>query len=122
MVIVMTPPHVHIHVEVLLSAGLPFIITVGEPGTQGVAVAGIQGIGVNTPKAAAVAEATTGLVGVIHIPKGGMLTMGMWSMIVAAGGPPALTGIPIGITLRVLGAMPKLHIIIAPATTSWLIV
>src|SRR5437016_3589233 len=35
----------------------------------------------------------------------------------AASGPPAFTGIPIGMTASVLGAMPKLHIIIAPITT-----
>ena len=53
-----TPPHIHMHVQVFVNAGLPPIKTVGEPGVQGVPVAGMQGWGVNTPNAAAVAAAT----------------------------------------------------------------
>lgn len=67
------------------------IITVGAPGAHGAGVTGTQGMGVNTPKAAAVAAATVGLEGELHIPKGGMLTIGLPSMMVAAGGPPART-------------------------------
>jgi hypothetical protein len=48
---------------VLFSAGIPPISTVGEPGAQGVVVAGMHGIGVSTPSAAAVAAATVGLAG-----------------------------------------------------------
>ena len=44
----------------LLSAGMPPIITVGEPGFQGPAGTGMHGIGVRTPSAAAVAAATCG--------------------------------------------------------------
>lgn len=46
------------HLLELLSAGAVQTITVGEPGTQGAAVTGRHGIGVNTPIAAAVAAAT----------------------------------------------------------------
>ena len=53
----------------LLRAGFPHAITVGEPGAHGAAQAGIQGIGVSTPRAAAVAAATVGLAGLLHIPK-----------------------------------------------------
>jgi hypothetical protein len=86
----MIPPQLHVNLQLLLRAGMPPICTVGDPGAQGEAVAGTQGIGVNTPKAAAVAAATTGLAGLEQTPKGGMFTTGIWSMIVAAGGPPAL--------------------------------
>jgi hypothetical protein len=37
----------------------------------------MQGIGVSTPNAAAVAAATAGLAGDIHIPNGMMFVMGM---------------------------------------------
>jgi len=59
------------------------IITVGEPGAHGATVTGIQGIGVNTPNAAAVALATTGLAIDVHILKGKILTIGLLSSILA---------------------------------------
>jgi len=51
------------------------------------------------------------------MPKGMMFTMGTLSMILAAGGPPAMTWFT-GNTLSVLGAKPNVHMVIAPATTS----
>lgn len=75
-VMLITPPHVHMSLEVLLSAGEPFIMTVGAPVTQGAVVTGMQGWGVSTPEAAAVAAATCGFVGVVHMPKGGTFAMG----------------------------------------------
>src|SRR5205809_4006679 len=92
------------------------IKTVGAPGTQGAAVAGMQGMGLSTPRAAAVAAATVGLEGELHMPKGKMLTSGALSMMVAAGGPPAITRLA-GSTIRLLGATPKLHCIMAPMQT-----
>ena len=74
---VITPPQVHISVEVLFSAGMLPSSTVGEPTTQGAGVTGTHGIGVNTPIAAAVAAATAGLLGVMHMPNGMILTMGI---------------------------------------------
>lgn len=56
----MTPPNEHISLDELLSAGMLAIITVALPGVQGAAVIGVQGIGVSTPSAAAVADATAG--------------------------------------------------------------
>lgn len=64
------PPQVHISFELLLSAGIPAIITVGEPGIHGAAVTGMQGMGVSTPIAAAVAAATVGFAGEVHMAKG----------------------------------------------------
>ena len=55
---------------------MPPIVTIGEPGAQGAGVTGTHGIGVNTPKAAAVADATAGLAMDMHMPKGGMLVIG----------------------------------------------
>lgn len=66
----MTPPQLHISLQVLSTAGIPPINTVGIPGIHGAAVAGTQGIGVSTPNAAAVAEATVGFAMLEHIPKG----------------------------------------------------
>lgn len=54
----------------LLRAGKGPMVTVGEPGIQGAVVTGIQGIGVKTPNAAAVAEATVGFARDVHMPKG----------------------------------------------------
>jgi hypothetical protein len=113
---VIKPPQAQLHMEVLLRAGIPPIMQVAEPGAQGI-VTGIQGMGVRTPSAAAVAAATVGLAIDMHIPNGGMLTMGAQSMIVAAG-VPALVRL-VGRTFNVEGAMPKVHIIIAPVVTSW---
>ena len=73
----MTPSQLHIHVEVDVRAGEFPIVTVGDPGVQGVDVTGIHGWGVNTPMAAEVALATMGFVMLVHIPKDGMLTMGL---------------------------------------------
>ena len=83
----MTPPQLHRSLDVLFSAGMFPISTVGLPGTQGAGVTGMHGIGVRTPKAAAVAAATVGLEGVVHMPKGRMLTIGLLSIMVAAGVP-----------------------------------
>jgi len=52
-------------------------MTVAAPGAQGALVAGMQGIGVSTPDAAAVAEATVGLARDWHMPNGAIFTMGL---------------------------------------------
>jgi len=52
-------------------------MTVGEPTIHGAGVTGMQGIGVSTPIAADVAEATAGLARLVHIPKGMMFTIGL---------------------------------------------
>jgi len=90
--------------------------TVAAPGTQGVVVAGMHGIGVNTPNAAAVAAATTGFEGDMHIPKGMILVMGIWSMIFAAGISLVII-LFVGSTTSELGATPNVHIINAPIHT-----
>ena len=71
--------------ELSVKAGMFPIKTVGEPGIQGAIVIGIQGIGVNTPKAAAVAAATIGLARDWHMPNGRTLTIGLLSIMLAAG-------------------------------------
>ncbi len=76
----------------------------------------MQGMGVSTPKAAAVAEATVGLASDMHIPNGMMFVIGMWSMMLASGTMLVIT-LLVGSTTSELGAMPKLHIIIAPIQT-----
>ena len=93
---------------------MPPIITVAAPGFHGV-VTGTQGMGVKTPRAAAVADATVGFATDIHTPKGGMLVMGTKSMMLAAG-VVALV-LLVGKTFRVEGAIPNVHIITAPVVT-----
>ena len=70
---------------------MSWTVTVGLPGVQGDVVTGTHGIGVSTPCAAAVADATSGLLGDMHMPKVAMLVIGWKSITVAAGAPPAVT-------------------------------
>ena len=83
----MHPPQIHINLLDTVSVGAPSVSTIGLPGAQGAVVLGTQGMGVSTPQAAEVAEATVGLANERHIPKVGMLTMGLLSMILATGIP-----------------------------------
>jgi hypothetical protein len=110
-----TPAQVHMHLLVLLRAGMPRNKVVGDPGAHGAGMTGMQGMGVSTPNAAAVAAATVGLAIDWHIPNGMMLTIGTLSMIFAAGLTSAVTRG--STTINVEGAMPKLHCNIAPMLT-----
>lgn len=76
---------------------------------------GMQGWGVNTPKAAIVAAATCGLEGERHMANGMMFTMGLWSMMLAAGMLLLIKRFS-GITIKLDGAAPKEHINVAPLT------
>ena len=102
----MTPPQIHISCETLSSEGKFPSNTVGAPVIQGAGVAGMQGIGVSTPRAAAVAAATTGLEGDVHMPKGMILVIGIWSMMLASGTWLVIT-LLVGSTTSELGAKPK---------------
>ena len=105
-----------VHMDELSRAGKPPFVTVGEPGVHGATVAGMQGMGVRTPNAAAVAAATVGFAGDIHIPNGMIFAMGAKSMIVAAG----ITEVEVvgaDVATSVLGATPNVHISIAPVQT-----
>ena len=104
------------HLHVLFSAGFPPTNTVGDPGAQGAAIIGVQGIGVNTPAAAAVAADTLGFAMDVHIPKGIIFVVGMLSIIDAAGILLHIT-LAVGRTLSTDGAIPKLHISCAPEVT-----
>jgi hypothetical protein len=66
----------HCRVDVLSRVGNPPKVTVAAPGVQGAGVTGMHGIGVRTPNAAAVADATAGFAIDIHMPNGIMFTMG----------------------------------------------
>lgn len=101
------PPQLHISFEELFSAGKFPIITVGDPGAQGATVKGMHGMGVKTPNAAAVAEATVGFASDWHIPNGAILSIGLLSIIVANG--IEVTTLFSGSTMSVPGAKPKLH-------------
>lgn len=101
--------------DVESSAGILPINTVGAPGAHGEAVTGTQGIGVNTPRAAAVAAATVGFANDEQTPNGGIFTIGAKSMMVAAGVPVKVQ--LVGNTTSEEGAAPKLHIIDAPMHT-----
>lgn len=72
-------------------------------------------MGVNTPKAAAVAAATVGFAMELHMPKGMIFIMGTWSMIVAMG--MLFTTRTAGRIFKTEGAIPKLHMSVAPPNT-----
>lgn len=114
LVIEMTPPYAQKHLLVKSKAGVPPIHTLTAPGVQGDAMFGTQGIGVSTPSAAAVAEATVGLASEEHIPKGKMFTIGRQSLIVASGVLANTFG---EVTASAEGAAPKLQLHIDPAFT-----
>jgi hypothetical protein len=96
------------------------IITVGAPGAHGEVVTGMHGTGVGTPRAADVAAIKAGFAGALHIPKGGIFTAGLKSMMFAAGLFSTITRLT-GRTISEGGATPKLHCIIAPMTTCFAI-
>ena len=79
-------------------------------------MAGMQGIGVSTPIAAEVAEATVGLLNDWHMPKGRMLTIGAKSMMVAFG-LFWIIGRNGTVTIKVEGVIPKEHFRVAPIQT-----
>jgi len=90
-------------------------LTFNDPGDQGEGVTGMQGIGVKTPLAAAVAAATVGFARLEHIPKGMMFAMDILSIIVAAG--DFAKTLLIGGTTKFEGAKPNEHCKHAPEVT-----
>ena len=76
-VILIDPAQVHSSLQLFVSVGIDPVKTVGAPGIQGATVTGTHGIGVKTPRAAAVAAITVGLLGLEHIPKVGIFDIGM---------------------------------------------
>lgn len=113
-VTVTAPPQQHISTLSLVSTGAPPTNMWGLPGAQGPAVAGTQGMGVKTPPAAAVAAATSGFAGLLHSPKGGMLTNVAFA-IMDAGCPAAVP--PPGSKVKHPALLPKLHCSSAPLQT-----
>lgn len=82
---------------------------------------GTHGIGVSTPQAAAVAEATVGFAMDWHMPKGRMFAIGTISMIL----PMGLfwhSGRIGTVTMKLDGAIPNEHRSIAPIVTKLAIV
>jgi hypothetical protein len=102
-----SPPQLHITIESLSNIGLLFNNTVGFIGNHGAAITGIHGIGVNTPRAAAVAAATVGLAKLIHMPNGIIFKKGTLSQIVPAG--ILQKNELIGNTTKGDGATPNMH-------------
>lgn len=101
-------------------ADCPPMDTLGTGFSHGPAGTGTQGIGVSTPIAAEVAEATVGLLRLLHIPKGGILTVGAVSVITPAG-RPLMTTLGAGKALNAAGAEPKGHCSTAPVQRQKLI-
>lgn len=109
------PAQLHISLELSLRAGMLATITVAEPGAHGAGVTGMQGMGVNTPNAADVADATVGFASELHIPKGMIFAIGILSMMLAIG--VVVLTLFLGRTVSELGVVPKLHFSIAVLQT-----
>ena len=108
------PAHVQIALQLLSRVGKPPVKTAELPVIQGDTVIGMQGMGVKTPKAAAVAAATVGFAILLHIPKVGMSAIGVKFMIV----PTCIMAetMAIGVAFNVAGAVPKVQLIMAVVT------
>ena len=105
-------------VDPATSTGTPPAMVCGAIGIHGAGTAGTHGIGVNTPSAAAVAAATMGFANDWHMPNGAMFAPGATSVMVATGRPSTIgRG---ATTVRVEGARPNVHMIIAPDTAQGL--
>jgi hypothetical protein len=111
------PAHMQVFMQVLSSAGWPFTVSTGEPGVHGETTAGMHGCGVSTPRAAAVAAATWGLAGDMHIPKDAMLAIGAKSMIEPTGMSLHVT-VGLAVAVNVPGAGLIVQASMAPVTTS----
>ena len=99
----------------MLMASFPCTFTFAQGCVQSSKVQGIQGIGVNTPIAAAVAAITIGFAGLEHMPKGRMFRNGIWSDLTATGRTD-FTFLS-GSTIIGVGMFPKLHFNIVPCVT-----
>ncbi len=82
---------------------------VGLPGIHGAAVIGMQGTGIIPPSVA-------GFAGDLQMPNGSILTIGMISIMFAAG--KVVMTLDFGSTIMGDGATPKLHINWAPVQTN----
>ena len=89
-----TPPQAQTQTEFSLTNGTPVEPAVIEPGAQGETMTGMQGIGVSTPSAAAVAAVTSGLRMLSHSPKEVMLASATIMSIHRTGMPFAMA--PVG--------------------------
>jgi len=104
----------HTHFDDFVITGAPPTMT-REDEIHGAGVTGTQGIGVSTPRAAAVAEATTGFAMERHRPNGTIFTIGLLSMMLPTGGPWPSTRLR-GNTFSGAGVNPMLHRNMAPVT------
>lgn len=115
MFIDMLPPKAHMSLQLSSSAGM-FVMSCLPPGAHGATMTGTQGMGVSTPIAAAVAEATVGFASDVHMPNGIMLANGTKSMMVALG-LFWIMGLNGTVTISVEGICPNVHLSIAPMHT-----
>ena len=101
----------------LISAG-EFITIVFPGGAHDAVISGTHGIGVSTPQAAAVADATVGLLIDWHMPNDIIFVIGIMSVTLAMSMLPHL-GLVGTVTISVDGDIPKVHCSIAPAHTKF---
>lgn len=113
------PPKAQVRVADWVSAGLPPIMT-APAGFHGPTGVGVQGWGVRTPIAAAVADATAGFAIEVQLPQGPTLDIGAISIMVAKGFPPVVT-VCWDDTFNTPAPRPIGHIMDAPITTATLI-
>lgn len=106
--IFMSPPYAHVNIVSLLSIGPILDMTLGFMGSQVPIGVGIQGPGVNIPKAAAVSAAVIGFIKLVQTPKGIILRNGTQSAMLPIG-PAGPIIIDVGRKVSGAGAIPNGH-------------
>lgn len=111
----MVPAYAHCNVEPCIRQGVEHTVICGATGVHVPTVTGVQGCGVSTPIAAAVADATAGLAIELHNPIGVILAPAAQSFIVAVGLPPVSTFVA-EVAFKVPGDIPQVQTMVAPVT------
>jgi hypothetical protein len=113
---VIAPAKLQLRMQGAVRRGIPPKTAVGDPGDQGPAGVGVQGMGVKAPMAAAVAPATAGLARLSQTPKGRTFKNGVMFIMVPICVPPDAMGE--GRNIREAGAAPMEQADMAPDTTT----
>lgn len=113
---IVPPPNPQVNVHPTVRHGFPPASVVVCAAVHVPAGTSVQGCGVNTPSAAAVAACTAGFISDVHMANGGRFVLGAQSVTVATGIFPISTFV-CDVTFNTLGAVPKVHMHCVPVVT-----
>jgi hypothetical protein len=113
------PPQAQRHLLSTVARGISSAVSKIDGGAHGAGMSGTQGIGVRTPKAAAVAVMTSGLAGLLHMPNGGIFMIGtIWTIVAAANASLTTGAAGNSSAMNTLGVNPKLQVSAQPVVNS----